>query len=141
MKKRKFQVALATMVFVFSVVGLSAVTALNSQMQNLVNSYKAASAVKNFSAEEGKKLYFTKRTHSAKNEERSCTTCHSDNPANAGKTAVGKTIDPLSPAVTKERFTDAKKVEKWFQRNCAWVFERECSAKEKGDFIAYMMSL
>jgi len=64
-----------------------------------------------------------------------------DDPAKSGRTPVGKPIDPLSPAVNKERFTDPEKVEKWFKRNCTGVFERKCSPKEKGDFITYMMSL
>ena len=120
---------------------LIAATTLNGPMQELFNSYKAAAGVKAFSAADGKKLYFTKRIHSEKKEERSCTSCHMDNPASEGKSSAGKAIDPLSPAVSKARFTDPKKVEKWFTRNCTWVFERECTAKEKGDFIAYMMSL
>jgi hypothetical protein len=110
-------------------------------MQKLVDSYRAASGVKVFSAEEGKKLFYLKRVHSVKKESRSCTTCHAENPANPGRTAVGKPIDPISPAASKGRFTDPAKVEKWFQRNCTWVLERECTPKEKGDFIAYMISL
>ena len=38
-------------------------------------------------------------------------------------------------------FHDPKKVEKWFKRNCQWVPGRECTPKEKGDFITYMISL
>lgn len=141
MKKTKIQSVIAIMLFVSGTMGIMAVTTPSPQMQELVNSYKTASGVKTFSAEEGKKLYYAKRLHSEKKEDRSCTSCHSDNPANAGKSSAGKAIDPISPAVSKDRFTDTKKVEKWFQRNCTWVFERECTAKEKGDFIAYMMSL
>jgi len=141
MRKTKIEISVAILIFVTGAVGLYAVTGLNPQMQELVNSYKEKSGVKNFSADEGKKLYFSKRIHSEKKEERSCTTCHGDNPANQGKSSAGKPIDPISPAVSKDRFTDVKKVEKWFLRNCTWVFERECTAKEKGDFITYMMSL
>lgn len=114
---------------------------LNPAMQTLADKYKKDAGVKSFSAEEGKKLYASRRTHSANREERSCTTCHTANPAAEGKTPVGKVIEPLSPAANKERFTDPKKVEKWFKRNCEWVLERECTPKEKGDFITYMMSL
>ncbi|HLA47771.1 MAG TPA: DUF1924 domain-containing protein [Nitrospinota bacterium] len=114
---------------------------LNAQMQSLIDKYMKDSSVKSFSAEEGKKLYYIKRMHTEKKEEISCTSCHMDDPAKGGRTPVGKPIDPLSPAVNKERFTDPEKVEKWFKRNCLGVFERECTPKEKGDFIAYMMSL
>ena len=114
---------------------------LNAQMQSLIDKYMKDSSVKSFSAEEGKKLYYIKRMHTEKKEEISCTSCHMDDPAKSGRTPIGKPIDPLSPAVNKERFTDPEKVEKWFKRNCLGVFERECTPKEKGDFIAYMMSL
>jgi hypothetical protein len=68
----------------------------------------------------------------------SCASCHTDNPKQAGQTRVGKRIEPLAPAVNPDRFTDAAKVEKWFRRNCMDVLQRECSAQEKGDFIAWL---
>jgi hypothetical protein len=40
----------------------------------------------------------------------------------------------MATAVTPSRFSDNKKVEKWFRRNCDDVFKRECTALEKGDF-------
>ncbi len=143
MKKLVFTLSL---LILFSGGSLYAGQTLNSQMQSLVNSYlteaqKKEPNLKAFSAEEGKRFFNSKRTHSVKNEERSCTICHTTNPAQQGKTVVGKTIEPISPAVNKERFTDPKKVEKWFKRNCEWVLERECTTKEKGDFITFMMSL
>lgn len=113
----------------------------NAQVNAMLDGLKKEAGAASFSAEEGKKLYNLKRVHSQKKDERSCTTCHTENPASTGKTPVGKAIEPLSPAANKERFTDPKKVEKWFKRNCEWVLERECTPKEKGDFITYMMSL
>ncbi len=68
----------------------------------------------------------------------SCASCHTANPKQAGQTRVGKRIDPLAPAANPARFTDAAKVEKWFRRNCTDVLQRECSAQEKGDFIAWL---
>ena len=113
----------------------------NAQMNAMLDGLKKESGVQSFSAEEGKKLLNAKRVHSQKKEERSCTTCHTSNPAASGKTPVGKVIEPMSQAVNKERFTDPKKVDKWFKRNCEWVLERECTPKEKGDFITYMTTL
>lgn len=133
-------VALAAMVLFCTPFAVKAGT-LNADMQSHVAKLQKEAGVKAFSAEDGKKLFIAKKTHSQKNEERSCTTCHTSDPSKQGKTAVGKVIEPISPAVNKERFTDSKKVEKWFKRNCEWVFERECTPREKGDFIAYMMSL
>ncbi len=66
----------------------------------------------------------------------SCTTCHTSDPRQPGKTPAHRKVDPLAPAANPERFTDLKKVEKWFRRNCDDVFARECTAQEKGDFIA-----
>ena len=138
-QKIYFVLALAFVVLLLS--NIADAGNLNAQMQSLMDKYMKDSGVKSFSAEEGKKLYYIKRMHTEKKEEISCTSCHMDDPAKGGRTPVGKPIDPLSPAVNKERFTDPEKVEKWFKRNCLGVFERECTPKEKGDFIAYMMSL
>ena len=73
--------------------------------------------------------------------QRSCAGCHSADPRQAGRTRVGKRIEPLAPASNRERFTDAAKVEKWFRRNCMDVLQRECSAQEKGDFIAWLSQI
>ena len=141
MDKRFFRgIALSAMV-VFGAPFVTMAGTLNADMQSLVSNFQKEAGVKAFSAEDGKKLFNSKKMHSQKNEERSCTTCHTADPSKQGKTIVGKIIEPISPAVNKERFTDPKKVEKWFKRNCEWVLERECTPKEKGDFITYMMSL
>ena len=68
--------------------------------------------------------------------------CHG-NPATApGKHAsTGKAIDPLAPAFDPQRFTDTAKVDKWFRRNCKDVLQRECSAGEKADVLAWLVSL
>jgi hypothetical protein len=69
----------------------------------------------------------------------SCSTCHTENPRQAGRHAItGKTIKPLSPTANAERLTNPDKVEKWFRRNCKEVVGRECSAGEKADFIAFL---
>ncbi len=125
---------------------LYAGTKLNDKMQQLVDTYASEARSTNpgfsgFSAEDGKRLYNLSRIHSKKNESRSCTTCHTKDPSREGRTKVGKKIAPVSPAVTPERFTDPKKVNKWFRRNCKWVLERECTPEEKGDYITFMMSL
>ena len=67
-----------------------------------------------------------------------CASCHTDKPNQPGRTRVGKRIEPLAPAANPQRFTDVAKVEKWFRRNCQDVLQRECSAQEKGDFIAWL---
>ncbi|MDP2142805.1 MAG: DUF1924 domain-containing protein [Gallionella sp.] len=68
----------------------------------------------------------------------SCTTCHTKDMSATGKHVItGKVIEPLSPAANPERFTTAKKVEKWFKRNCNEVLGRECTPAEKADFIQF----
>jgi hypothetical protein len=89
------------------------------------------------SATRGETLYRTE--HPGRNGKAvSCASCHTASPKQAGQTRVGKPIDPLAPAANPQRFTDAAKVEKWFRRNCQDVLARECSAQDKGDFIAWL---
>lgn len=72
----------------------------------------------------------------------SCSSCHTDNPAAPGKHAkTGKVIEPLAPSANAERFTNPKKVEKWFKRNCNDVLGHACTAQEKGDVLAYLLSI
>ncbi|MGE5336898.1 MAG: DUF1924 domain-containing protein [Gemmatimonadota bacterium] len=72
----------------------------------------------------------------------SCSTCHTANPLAVGRHAkTGRPIEPLAPAADARRFTDAGKSEKWFKRNCNDVLGRACTAPEKGDVVAYLVSL
>jgi hypothetical protein len=72
----------------------------------------------------------------------SCASCHGAVPIQAGRHAItGKPIGALAPAINPDRFNDADKVEKWFRRNCKDVVGRECTAAEKADVIAWLMSL
>ncbi|WP_265943022.1 DUF1924 domain-containing protein [Dechloromonas sp. A34] len=68
-----------------------------------------------------------------------CTSCHTDNPMQAGQHAVtGKSIRPLAVAANTERISDPAKVEKWFGRNCKEVVGRACTPGEKADFVAFV---
>lgn len=97
----------------------------------------AGAPVSALSAARGAALYRTE--HPGRNAQAvSCASCHTASPKQPGQTRVGKRIEPLAPAANPERFTDAAKVEKWFRRNCMDVLQRECSAQEKGDFIAWL---
>lgn len=88
-------------------------------------------------AETGK-AFFNAR-HGA---EWSCASCHGQPPTAQGKHAsTGKAIDPLAPAFNPKAFTDTAKVDKWFRRNCKDVLSRECSAAEKANVLAYLLSL
>jgi hypothetical protein len=72
----------------------------------------------------------------------SCASCHTENPAAVGIHAkTGRPIQALAPAANGDRFTRAEKVEKWFRRNCNDVLGRSCTAAEKGDVLAYLMTV
>lgn len=72
----------------------------------------------------------------------SCASCHNTPPVTTGKHAsTSKPIKPLAPSANSEAFTDAAKVEKWFRRNCKDVLERECTAAEKADVMAYLLGV
>lgn len=90
-----------------------------------------------FSAARG--ATFFNNTHG---REWSCASCHTRNPAMTGRHAkTDKPIAPLAPAANPERFVRADKVEKWFRRNCNDVLGRACTSAEKGDVLAYLMSI
>jgi cytochrome c len=85
----------------------------------------------------GQKLFTTAGT-----KDWSCSSCHGTTPTGTGKHAsTGKAIQPLAPAANAERFADPAKTEKWFRRNCNDVLGRECSAGEKADVLAWLMTL
>jgi len=90
-----------------------------------------------FSADRGQAFFLAKN---GTGDTPSCSTCHTTDPTNTGRTRVGKAIDPMAVSANPNRFTDLAKVEKWFRRNCNTVLGRECTPTEKGDFIAFMMS-
>ncbi len=72
----------------------------------------------------------------------SCTSCHGSVPTSAGKhLSTGKVLEPLAPAGNAKSLTDSAKVAKWFKRNCNDVLGRECSAQEKADVLAFLISL
>ena len=89
------------------------------------------------SIERGARLFTTKQ-----GGEWSCASCHTDKPTQAGRHAkTDKPIAALAPTANAERFTDAAKVDKWFRRNCNDTVNRPCSAQEKADVMAWLLTL
>jgi len=75
-------------------------------------------------------------------QEWNCASCHASMPGAQGRHAsTGKTIAPLAPAFNPQRFTDEAKTEKWFKRNCNDVLGRACTAGEKADVLAWLLTL
>lgn len=82
--------------------------------------------------------FFTRR-HGG---EWSCSSCHGTPPIREGRHATtGKSINALAPAFNPRSFTDSARSDKWFRRNCKDVLNRECSAGEKADVLAYLLQL
>jgi len=91
------------------------------------------------SASAAKGEAFFKASHG---QEWQCTSCHGKSPMTGGRHAsTDKAIEPLAPAANAKRFTDSAKVEKWFRLNCKDVLARECSAAEKADVLAWLISV
>jgi mono/diheme cytochrome c family protein len=120
-----------------SFMALAAMPAAAATPTDLLNGYRAAAGGAAPAADRGQQLFTL--THG---REWSCASCHGATPTATGKHAnTGKPIAPLAPAFNAERFADAAKAEKWFRRNCNDVIGRECSAAEKADVLAWLMSL
>lgn len=100
---------------------------------------EARQSDQHFTASSARGQHFFNSVHA---NDWSCSSCHTKNPAAQGRHAkTGKSIDPLAPSANTERFTSNRSVEKWFRRNCGDVLGRACSAAEKADVLAYLMSI
>ena len=98
---------------------------------------QADAAFQGFSAERGGQFFLDRH-----GSEWSCSSCHTDTPTAAGRHAkTGKTIRPLAPAKNPDRFTSSAKVAKWFRRNCNDVLARECTPREKGDVLTWLLGI
>ena len=122
----------AALCLVFSSAAVAADTSASEQLQRWTAEAKAPG-----NADKGKAFFSAKH-----GGEWSCTSCHNAPPTTDGKHATtGKPIAPLAPGFNPKAFTDTAKVDKWFRRNCKDVFSRECTAPEKADVMAYLLSL
>ena len=118
---------------------LSSSASATTASDELFARYKSEGA-SGFDAERGKKVW-TKEVKGEGGEMMSCTTCHGGDLSKYGKHhKTGKLIKPMAPSANAERFTDAKKIEKWFKRNCNDVWNRECTVQEKGDILKFLLS-
>jgi hypothetical protein len=121
------------------------INAFAATPQELLKQYEVLAKLENpsfsgFSADRGASFFRAEHIHSD-GKKVSCSTCHTSDPRNKGKTRANKVIEPMATIVNPLRFTDEVKVEKWFGRNCNDVLERNCSAQEKGDYILYLVNI
>lgn len=136
-----FRIFYASALMLMAVAGLAAQPAFAETPTEVLATLQKEAATtagfQGFSATRGEQFF--KARHG---NEWSCSSCHTDNPAALGKHAkTGKAMEPLAPSANAERFTNPKKVEKWFKRNCNDVLGRACTAQEKGDVLAYLLSV
>jgi hypothetical protein len=101
---------------------------------------RGAVSDKPFSSEVGRRFYLVRRTWQS--HDFTCSGCHGTNPKEVGR-HIDKhiSIQPLAPSANPERFTDVAKVEANFKAHCMDLYERDCTAYEKGNFVAYLMSV
>lgn len=92
-----------------------------------------------FSAERGRTQWQQINQNVEDGSQRSCNDCHGEDLSQVGKhKKTGKRIEPMAPSVNPERFTDMKKIKKWFRRNCKWTLGRLCTPQEKGDLLVFL---
>lgn len=121
-------------------VGSVSATTLTNNIEVFAAEAKARDKnFKSFSANRGQ-ILFSSRPATGKPDTPSCTSCHTANPKGVGQTRAGKEIAPMALSSSPNRYTDPKKIEKWFRRNCKSVLGRVCTAMEKGDFLTFMIS-
>jgi cytochrome c553 len=138
---------LAALLTIFSVSASADV----ATAQKIADKYAAAakaidSTYAGPSAEEGK-VFFNREVIQFKGDVNAlgkaiaCASCHTANPADAGKHIVtGKLIKPLSPHINKKRFQSTRDVEKNFTKHCNEVVGSDCSPQEKANYIAYLLT-
>lgn len=114
--------------------------ALADGPSNLLDTYKAQAKEAGLAAGDAPRgQSFFNSTHG---NEWKCASCHGAVPTGKGEHAIThKVIEPLAPAFNPQRFSDLAKADKWFRRNCKDVLARECSAAEKADVLAWLLTL
>ncbi len=71
-----------------------------------------------------------------------CAACHPGGMGRPGERGrIRRDIKPLAPSANPDRFTDPGKAELWFDVNCFYVLGRACSAAEKGDLLAWLLTV
>jgi mono/diheme cytochrome c family protein len=138
---RKYSIALLAALGVASF----SVQADTASAHKLADKYAAIAkhidpASKGQDAEAGKAFF--NRELTIKGKQVACASCHTTNPAATGKHMVtGKPIKPLAPSANGDRFSNLDKVEKNFEKHCLDIIGRDCTAQEKANYIAYLLTV
>ena len=127
-------IATTTLCLLLGSVGVSAAPALLDEYSSEARQSRA-----DFQADAGRGRQLFTANHSHSPELPSCSHCHGNDPRQPGKHALtGKHIEPMAVAANPARFSERRKADKWFGRNCREVLGRECSAAEKADVLRYL---
>jgi len=71
-----------------------------------------------------------------------CSSCHTEDPSRRGQDQLKeKPIEPLAPAANAKRLTNPVHVESTLNINCGDVVGRKCTAQEKADLMAWLISV
>lgn len=139
MKTLPIKTAVVLTTIALGTIATTSITRAAGPRDAIISGY-AQAAGGSLSGQRGQAL-FTGTHTGGKPDTPSCTTCHTKNLKGHGRTRAGKDIFPMAVSANPDRFTDPKKVEKWFRRNCKSVLGRECTAQEKGDVLTYLSSI
>jgi len=132
------KVFIVTIILSLSVFAQSSV--VNNYLKTLnLEVLKEEPGFKEFDGKRGE-VIFTSKHIGKKGKEISCVSCHGNDLSKKGENFfTGKVIEPLSPSANVERLSNLKNIKKWLRRNFEDVYNREGTAKEKGDVLTYIM--
>jgi len=132
------KILLISFITTFLIMQTSFVRAEDNAINILEKSYQDQGA-KSGNAQSGEKLWNKTFSGKAPFTERSCKSCHTENLKNNGEhIRTGKALKPLAPSINSVSLSKAKKIKKWFKRNCKWTTGKECSAQDKADILAFI---
>jgi len=93
-----------------------------------------------FNTDAGKTLWNKQFKNKKTGKPQNCASCHGSDLTQDGKhVRTGKKISPMALSANPKRYTDVKKIKKWFKRNCKWTIGRECNAQEQADILSYLI--
>jgi cytochrome c peroxidase len=83
-----------------------------------------------------------RKTSEAHRDQIPCRACHvvfSRQPE--GHRPTRRELRALAPSANPERFTNEWRTEYWFGYHCKLLLGRECTAREKGDLITWLLTI
>lgn len=113
---------------------LAGTTLFAGGYQDLLKKYEAEAGAP-LDAAKGKELF------QKKVGDKSCTGCHNEDITKEGHEKFwifSKSIGAMALSANAKRYKDADDTEEEFDKYCKEVFDRVCTAKEKGDILLYL---